>query len=111
MAVSLKASWDQFTSWFMLSASSMRPDRDSFVSVNFENIKTGKEGNFALRTQGYSDYFPKDSVNAMNTPYDVLSLLHYGPEVLFSLSSDDNIPLAGLLQKWRSYSYIPTWLA
>ena len=59
-----------------------RPDRDSFVSVNFDNIKKGKEGNFQKRPQGYSDFFPKDTVNAMNTPYDVLSLLHYGTQVV-----------------------------
>ena len=58
-----------------------RPDRDSFVSVNFDNVKAGKEGNFEKRPQGYSDFFRKDSVNAMNTPYDVLSLLHYGTQV------------------------------
>jgi len=57
-----------------------RPDRDSFVSVNFENIVKGKEKNFQKRPQGYSDFFPKDTVNAMNTPYDVLSLLHYGTQ-------------------------------
>ena len=45
-----------------------RPDRDSFVVVNHENIEAGKEGNFGKRTQGYSDYFQKESVNPMNTP-------------------------------------------
>ena len=45
-----------------------RPDRDSFVVVNPENIEAGKEGNFGKRTQGYSDYFEKGSVNTMNTP-------------------------------------------
>ena len=58
-----------------------RPDRDGFVSVNFDNIKTGKEQNFKKSAQGYSDFVLKDSVNAMNTPYDMLSLLHYGPQV------------------------------
>ena len=68
-----------------------RPDRDSFVSVNFDNIKKGKEGNFQKRPQGYSDFFPKDTVNAMNTPYDVLSLLHYGKQVVCSSMADFEI--------------------
>ena len=56
-----------------------RPDRDNFVDVNVENIKPGKERNFEKRKQGYSDFFEKGSVNSENSPYDVLSVLHYGP--------------------------------
>ena len=56
-----------------------RPDRDNFVDVNTENIKPGKERNFEKRKQGYSDFFEKGSVNSENSPYDVLSVLHYGP--------------------------------
>ena len=67
-----------------------RPDRDNFVEVNMENIKPGKEGNFAKRKQGYSDYFKKGSVNTENSPYDVLSLLHYGPQD-FSKNDEDVI--------------------
>ena len=67
-----------------------RPDRDAFISVNTDNITPGKEGNFERREQGYTDYFVKGSVNPMNTPYDVLSLLHYGPRD-FSKNSEDVI--------------------
>ena len=67
-----------------------RPDRDNFVEVNMDNIKPGKQGNFAKRKQGYSDYFEKGSVNSENSPYDVLSLLHYGPQD-FSKNDEDVI--------------------
>ena len=67
-----------------------RPDRDDFISVNTENIEAGKEGNFGKRTRGFSDYFGKDSVNTRNTPYDILSLLHYGPRD-FSKNGEDVI--------------------
>ena len=58
-----------------------RPDRDNFISVNTDNIEPGKEKNFEKRPHGTSDFFEKGSVNTRNTPYDVLSLLHYGPRV------------------------------
>ena len=54
-----------------------RPDRDSFISVNTDNIQAGREGNFAKRMRGFSDFFGKDTVNTRNTPYDIFSLLHY----------------------------------
>ena len=58
-----------------------RPDRDNFISVNTNNIQLGKEKNFEIRKHGTSDFFEKGNVNSKNTPYDVLSLLHYGPRV------------------------------
>ena len=58
-----------------------RPDRDNFISVNMDNIEHGKEKNFEKRTEGTSELFEKGSVDSRNTPYDVLSLLHYGPQV------------------------------
>ena len=58
-----------------------RPDRDDFISVNMDNIQLGKEKNFEIRKHGTSDFFEKGNVNSKNTPYDVLSLLHYGPRV------------------------------
>ena len=60
-----------------------RPDRDDFISVNMDNIEAGKEKNFEKRPEGTSDLFEKGSVDSRNTPYDVLSLLHYGPQVRF----------------------------
>ena len=58
-----------------------RPDRDDFISINFDNIEPGEEKNFEKRPHGTSDFFEKGSVDTKNTPYDVLSLLHYGPQV------------------------------
>merc|ERR1719458_226381 len=57
-----------------------RPDRDNFITLNEENIEEGSEGNFRKRVLGDRDFFEKDSVNTRNSPYDVLSLLHYGPQ-------------------------------
>ena len=67
-----------------------RPDRDNFVAVNTGNILPGKAGNFNKRKQGYSDFFKKGSVNSGNTPYDVLSLLHYGPRD-FAQNTEENV--------------------
>ena len=64
--------------------------RDSFVKVHLENIETGMEGNFEKRKQGFSDFVVKDSANAMNTPYDRLSLMHYGPQA-FSKNTEDTL--------------------
>ncbi len=47
-----------------------RPDRDRYVTVNWQNIKSGEENNF----QKYSSSF----VNTLNTPYDFGSIMHYG---------------------------------
>ena len=58
-----------------------RPDRDNFISINFDNIEPGEEKNFEKRPHGTSDFFEKGSVDSKNTPYDVLSLLHYGRKV------------------------------
>merc|ERR1712012_951029 len=65
-----------------------RPDRDNFISVNTNNIQLGKEKNFEIRKHGTSDFFEKGNVNSKNTPYDVLSLLHYGPRD-FSKNGED----------------------
>ncbi|XP_078360460.1 low choriolytic enzyme-like [Oculina patagonica] len=45
-----------------------RPDRDSYVKIKFENILSGREGNF--RTSS--------NVNSLGTPYDYGSIMHYG---------------------------------
>ena len=60
-----------------------RPDRDNFISVNFDNIEPGKEKNFEKRLRDTSsDFFEKGSINSDNTPYDVLSILHNSPQVI-----------------------------
>ena len=38
------------------------------------------EKNFEKRNWGQADFFKKDDVDHMNSPYDVSSLLHYGPQ-------------------------------
>ena len=63
-----------------------RPGRDDFFSINYANIKPGEEKNFEIREPGTSNFFEKGSVNTRNTPYDVLSLLHYGPRVSLVVS-------------------------
>jgi hypothetical protein len=45
-----------------------RPDRDQYISVNYENIQPGLEYNFAPRTE---------KVTSLNSPYDYYSVLHY----------------------------------
>ncbi|XP_002732335.1 uncharacterized protein LOC100366648 [Saccoglossus kowalevskii] len=48
-----------------------RPDRDTYVQIHFDRIIPGKESNF-LR-------YAADTANTYNIPYDVSSLMHYGP--------------------------------
>ncbi len=45
-----------------------RPDRDAYVTINENNIQSGREHNFDL-----------DSSAAPIGPYDFLSIMHYGP--------------------------------
>jgi len=56
-----------------------RPDRDDFITLNEDNILPDLMNNFEKRPYGDSDFHTRDSVNHQNTPYDVLSVLHYGP--------------------------------
>ena len=46
-----------------------RPDRDSYVTIHWENIKEGKEGNFNRRKDTEVDY--------QGTEYDYGSVMHY----------------------------------
>ena len=89
-----------------------RPDRDKFISINSDNIEPGKEMNFEKRTQGSSDFFKKGSVDSKNTPYDVFSLLHYGPQVIWLqqlLVSHARTALSGFLSKRRRCLHLPSW--
>ncbi|XP_020615551.1 meprin A subunit beta-like [Orbicella faveolata] len=45
-----------------------RPDRDNYVEIKFENIRSGFEGNFR---KSYS-------TDSLGTPYDYGSIMHYG---------------------------------
>jgi hypothetical protein len=47
-----------------------RPDRDNFVTINFNNIQAYKESNF----ERYSESF----INTYGIPYDLASDMHYG---------------------------------
>jgi hypothetical protein len=57
-----------------------RPDRDSFVTINYENIKAGKESNFEKRTNS----------NSLGSPYDYSSVMHYSEDD-FSSNGGDTI--------------------
>lgn len=48
-----------------------RPDRNSFVQINFDQIQSGKEGNFEIH----------DNIDSLNVPYDYRSIMHYGKSV------------------------------
>ena len=58
----------------------MRPDRDDFITIHKENIVSGMVKNFERRNYSRADFFSEGDVDHMNTPYDVSSLLHYGPQ-------------------------------
>lgn len=55
------------------------PDRDDFVKIQFENIKTNYTNNF----QKYNSSF----VSSFNISYDYLSIMHYSSQA-FSIGND-----------------------
>ncbi len=57
-----------------------RPDRDNFVTVNLQNVSTGKEINFDKIEVGASTY----------SDYDYGSIMHYG-EYFFSRNGEPSI--------------------
>lgn len=63
-----------------------RPDRDSFVKVNFANVR-----------EGYASQFNKVSAtsNVQLTPYDFGSIMHYGPFAFSSNSKPTIVKLDG----------------
>ncbi|XP_037076422.1 blastula protease 10-like [Pollicipes pollicipes] len=63
-----------------------RPDRDTYVQINFENIKSGKEGNFRISSS--SDNY--------SVPYDLTSVMHYG-STYFSSNGKDTIQVKNVL--------------
>lgn len=48
-----------------------RPDRDEFVTINYENIQEGREGNFRKATNS--------EVDSLGVKYDYASIMHYSP--------------------------------
>ena len=57
-----------------------RPDRDSFVTINLQNIQPGRESNFEKRTAS----------NNLGSQYDYGSVMHYG-ERAFSKNGQTTI--------------------
>lgn len=50
-----------------------RPDRDDYVTINFQNIKNGYEANFEKQSNTSTDTF--------GTRYGYYSVMHYGQYV------------------------------
>nr|XP_026690132.1 uncharacterized protein LOC100174993 [Ciona intestinalis] len=68
-----------------------RPDRDQYVKVHFDNIRTGMEYNFKkLRTY---------MVRNLNTRYDALSILHYLPRAFSVDGRSPTLTFTGSLLK------------
>ncbi|XP_069939032.1 blastula protease 10-like [Cherax quadricarinatus] len=59
-----------------------RSDRDTYVSINYENIPPGKESNF--------EKVPESEVNNYGVPYDYTSLMHYYP-LFYSMNGKPTI--------------------
>ncbi len=59
-----------------------RPDRDQHVKINFNHIETTQRHNFEKSKAG--------SITTHGTPYDLNSILHYGPKS-FSKNGKDTI--------------------
>ena len=65
----------------VLSFIFLRPDRDEYVKINWENIEPGKEANFEKRTEtGTTEYMS----------YDFYSIMHYGSSY-FSTNGQNTI--------------------
>ena len=58
-----------------------RTDRDDYVKIFKENIKSGKKGQFDIA---------KIDTDTFGTPYDGLSIMHYGRKA-FSKNDKDTI--------------------
>uniref|UniRef100_T1JD61 Metalloendopeptidase n=1 Tax=Strigamia maritima TaxID=126957 RepID=T1JD61_STRMM len=65
-----------------------RPDRDDYVTINYNNILPGQEHNFIK--------FKIKSVNLLNAEYDYKSVMHYGE---YSFSKDGKKPTIIAKQK------------
>ncbi|KAL2084262.1 hypothetical protein ACEWY4_019780 [Coilia grayii] len=59
-----------------------RPDRDDYVTINWQNIEPGEEQNFKIGTN--------DTNSTMGTPYDYLSIMHY-PQDAFTNGNGSTI--------------------
>lgn len=76
-----------------------RPDRDNFVSVQWQNIKRGKEDNFARYSRG--------EVSTLDLAYDTSSVMHYD-STAFSINGRPTLvartSLKGQLGQRRGFS-------
>jgi len=59
-----------------------RPDRDSYISINYQYIESGTESNF--------DKIPYSQTNLLNSSYDLLSVMHYAGWA-FSIDDENTI--------------------
>ena len=53
----------------------VRPDRDTFIDVNKENIAPNKTKNFEKRPYGDAEAHQNGNVDHRRTPYDVSSAI------------------------------------
>jgi len=58
-----------------------RADRDQYVTIHFENIQDGKEGNFQTQTS-----------DPRGVPYDYYSVMHYGTSYFSKNGKDTMVP-------------------
>ena len=97
-----------------------RPDRDEYVSVKWRNIQPRKVFDFQKRPHGTSETHDQGSVDIKDTPYDVFSVLHYGPQV-YSISKCltrtgfhlnwSTFLFSGFHSEWRRRLDPPSWTA
>ena len=81
-----------------------RPDRDSYIRVNYSNIQTGSiiifaflnnsiHFDFVIGMEYNFDKYNNSIVNIQNTSYDYGSVMHYGANALSSNGYPTIIPL------------------
>ncbi|XP_037084194.1 protein SpAN-like [Pollicipes pollicipes] len=71
-----------------LSHQQSRTDRDTYVEILFQNIQSGREGNFAIRSSS-SNY---------SVPYDLTSVMHYG-STYFTSNGENTIQVRNFLHE------------
>ena len=52
-----------------------RPDRDEYISIDWNNIRDGKESNFSKQSS---------KIDSLGAPYDYKSVMHYNAKALTS---------------------------
>lgn len=64
-----------------------RPDRDEYVTIKQQNIRSGAAGNFAKYSREYID--------THGTPYDYGSIMHYRATAFSANGQPTIVPLVG----------------